>query len=256
MSQSADGCRNLLYFGGKSLAEWIGLLALPWISMAASAAHVGHTPLDELHQQVWTTRDGIPHNTVNAIAQTPDGYLWFATWEGVVRFNGHRFRIFDRSPETGLPDSGILSLSVGPNGRLLMAGARGGVVETDGRHWQAQPQAETMVLHAIKARDRSVWLATQGAGIIRRKFDRDGSLTGREHYLPGASAYQLVEDEQGRVWAGTSDGLVRIEDGETTRFGPEDGLPSGPVFSLLSARDGDMFVGTESGLYAGSEESF
>ncbi|MFW5927497.1 MAG: diguanylate cyclase, partial [Wenzhouxiangella sp.] len=62
--------------------------------------------------------------------------------------------------------------------------------------------------------------------------------------------------EQGRVWAGTSDGLVRIEDGETMRFGPETGLPSGPVFSLLPARDGNMFVGTESGLYAGSEESF
>ncbi|MGZ8833525.1 MAG: two-component regulator propeller domain-containing protein, partial [Thermoanaerobaculia bacterium] len=43
---------------------------------------------------VWTTDQGLPQSSVNAIAQTPDGYLWFGTQEGLARFDGARFTIF------------------------------------------------------------------------------------------------------------------------------------------------------------------
>jgi ligand-binding sensor domain-containing protein len=44
---------------------------------------------------VWTTNDGLPQDSINAIAQTPDGYLWLATQEGLARFDGMTFTTFD-----------------------------------------------------------------------------------------------------------------------------------------------------------------
>src|SRR5579864_7159688 len=53
-------------------------------------------PIVEYVHNVWQAEQGLPQNAVQAIAQTPDGYLWVATQEGVVRFDGVRLAIFDR----------------------------------------------------------------------------------------------------------------------------------------------------------------
>src|SRR5262245_65587275 len=45
-------------------------------------------PLDLFFHQAWMTRDGLPQNSIEAILQTRDGYLWLATQEGPVRFAG------------------------------------------------------------------------------------------------------------------------------------------------------------------------
>ena len=47
-------------------------------------------------------RDGLPHNTILSIAQSREGYLWLATWEGLVRYNGNEFRVFDHSRQPAL----------------------------------------------------------------------------------------------------------------------------------------------------------
>ncbi|MET2744023.1 two-component regulator propeller domain-containing protein, partial [Staphylococcus caprae] len=81
--------------------------------------------------ETWSTRTGLPHNSINSLAQTNDGYIWIATWEGLARFNGREFKLFTRSEIPGLPDSGLRSLSAQPDGSLYIVGARGGV-----SHWQ------------------------------------------------------------------------------------------------------------------------
>lgn len=95
-------------------------LVIPFSSSAATAA------LTDYFRESWSTRQGLPHNTINSISQTPDGYLWFATWEGVARYNGREFKVFGREQQTGLPDSGIRALHLDPKGRLLLGGSRGG----------------------------------------------------------------------------------------------------------------------------------
>jgi len=56
----------------------------------------------ECLQTVWTTEDGLPQNSVNAILQSRDGYLWLATFGGLARFDGVRFTIFNSGNTPGL----------------------------------------------------------------------------------------------------------------------------------------------------------
>ena len=61
-------------------------------------------------------RDGLPHNTLLSIAQSREGYLWLATWEGLVRYNGNEFRVFDHSRQPALRDSAISAMHAGRDG--------------------------------------------------------------------------------------------------------------------------------------------
>ena len=52
--------------------------------------------LSEFNSQVWLTENGLPQNTVHSITQAKDGYIWLATEEGLARFDGIRFTVFDK----------------------------------------------------------------------------------------------------------------------------------------------------------------
>ena len=60
---------------------------------------------------------GPPQDTVRAIAQTPDGYLWLATDEGLARYDGYEFVVFDKA-SGGLPANSITSLAAGAEVRF------------------------------------------------------------------------------------------------------------------------------------------
>src|ERR1051325_1030409 len=59
---------------------------------------------------VWTTANGLPQNTVTGVAQTPDGYLWLSTFDGLARFDGVRFTIFDKGNTKGIVNNRIARL--------------------------------------------------------------------------------------------------------------------------------------------------
>jgi len=225
----------------------IGLIAL--LSGTLSPAVASATaPLSDYHREVLSTRDGLPHNSINAIAQTPEGYLWFATWEGLARFNGRRFRIFERGSETGLPDSGLRHLRNTHNGHLLVAGARGGVSLFDGHDWQALPPAPAMVTHTYLKDDHRLWLATEGAGLIeRRRSNQDDPWQDITH-LPESSV-NVVFHHADQVWFGTSNGLSRLDPATGTLFERVSDRSTGPVFCLTADHNDRLLVGTEQGLF-------
>ena len=72
----------------------------------------------------WGTEDGLPLNTVNKLIQTRDGYLWLGTQEGIARFDGLSFKIFDKS-NSALRNNNIPTLYEGRDGTLWI-GTRGG----------------------------------------------------------------------------------------------------------------------------------
>ena len=67
---------------------------------------------------VWEASAGLPQNTVQAVLQTRDGYIWLGTEEGLVRFDGEKFDVFNRANTPELPGKDVNSLFEAPDGSL------------------------------------------------------------------------------------------------------------------------------------------
>ena len=66
--------------------------------------------LSQFRHEVWLTENGLPQNTVHALAQTSDGYLWIGTEEGLARFDGIRFTVFNQQNTAQLKSNYIRTL--------------------------------------------------------------------------------------------------------------------------------------------------
>lgn len=98
-------------------------LALICLLAVISGLAVGQTVsprqvFGRYQQPVWQDRDGLPENTIMAVTQTRDGYLWVATGEGVARFDGVRFTVFDNNNTPAIKNNHVLSLLEDRQGNL------------------------------------------------------------------------------------------------------------------------------------------
>tara|TARA_R110001583_G_scaffold2068_2_gene15221 strand:- start:1216 stop:4179 length:2964 start_codon:yes stop_codon:yes gene_type:complete len=219
------------------------IILLPFCSFASIKAPL---PLAEYFTQTWDTRDGLPHNGINALAQTSDGYIWIATWEGLARFNGRKFKLFTRGSKAGLPDSSIKSLTATPNGELLVAGARGGVSIRKNREWTPQFNASTMVNNAIFDSKKNLWLALEGRGLVYR----DMTTKHDETIIANLRAFKLLLDAEETLWVATNKGLYSVKNKtRVTHIDENFGLPDTPVYSLLLTSHNQLIVGTEQGAF-------
>ncbi len=207
----------------------------------------------------WGDRDGLPQNTVNATISTPDGYLWFATVEGIVRFDGVRFVVFDASNTPALQGSSNIKTLLSDRAGGFWAGADGGSL----CHWQdgkfipfaASAQLPDNHFKSLwQSPKGDLWIGTD-AGPSRW---HDGQLTNYDvcRALPDPRVEAITGGRPGEVWIGTSRGLIRFLDGEFTSYGNREGLPGCAVHALLYDRRGTLWVGTEEGLYTMTKAGF
>lgn len=233
---------------------WVLLLTLllPGLRTLALAAPVDR-PLDEFFKEVWTTREGLPHNLVHKIVQTPDGYLWFATWEGVARYNGREFHVFDRGNVPELRDDGVRAMALGSGGALWLGTSRGGITRYRDGEWTtfttSDGLAQDEIIDLLEDRGERLWVATETAGITMREPDGRMRSYGRQHGLPSLVMSGLAEDSDGTLWAATAEGLARFESDRFVRVEADFGLPPGAVLSVAASADGGLFVGTEKGAF-------
>ena len=164
-------------------------------------------PLTQFHIDAWTTADGLPQNQVSSITQTPDGYLWMLTMEGIVRFDGQQFTRFAAAD---MPRTASYAFEVAPDGAFWLGSEREGVIryhEGTIQTWtQATEPAVTMLYAIHVAPDSSVWLATNG-GLLTYENDRLLQFTEADG-LPSNRVINLASDEQGPLWISTQKGLV------------------------------------------------
>ncbi len=91
-----------------------------------------HKSLSQYSRSVWTQQHGLPQDTIRAIAQTADGYLWLGTDEGLARFDGYDFKIFNKA-NGDLPSNSITALAAAPGGSLWIGTTDGLTELRDGR---------------------------------------------------------------------------------------------------------------------------
>ncbi len=89
--------------------------------------------LSQFNRQVWVTENGLPQNTVHSIVQTQNGYVWIATEEGLARFDGVRFTVFDKQNTPELKSNDIRVLVADRRGGLWIGTAEGLVRLTDAK---------------------------------------------------------------------------------------------------------------------------
>jgi signal transduction histidine kinase/ligand-binding sensor domain-containing protein len=106
-------------------------MALIFLSMLCLAilANGGHSAQAQSQYgvDVWTVDQGLPQNLVRGLAQSPDGYLWIATFDGLVRFDGIRFTTFGQSNTPGIASNRFGSMYQGKDGDLWLINETGGL---------------------------------------------------------------------------------------------------------------------------------
>ena len=239
---------------GIAMAAWLLFCVfLPGVAGAQDK------PLTAYFRETWTTRQGLPHNQVNAIAQTPDGYLWFGTWEGLARYNGIEFHVFDRANTAALKDNGIRSVRAAEDGALVIGTSRGGVTVKRGDRWRTwlvkDGLAQEEIMDALYDRKGRLWVATENSGIDLIEGERISHF-GTDNGLPSGVTYGLLLDRDGSVWATTAGGLVHFVDARPVVYASASGLPDAPVFRIIQDARGTLFVGTERGVYRRDGERF
>lgn len=166
--------RSILSRGGTRL--WV-LLVIYTATLTVRAQH----RFDQ-----WTTDNGLPHNSIHAVRQTRDGYIWLTTGDGLVRFDGLHFRVFNKSNTPAISSN---SFSV-------------------------------FTLH--EDREGALWAGTWHGGVIRYKDGQFTSYTTKDG-LPNNSVVRIDEDDEGTVWIFTNPGLTQWKQGRLIRVAPAPG---------------------------------
>src|SRR5215510_15750465 len=97
---------------------------------------------NEYRADFWTTDEALPQNQVRSILQTRDGYIWFTTNDGLVRFDGVRFRVFGKGNTPGIVSNRFISLHEDARGELWAGTEDGGLTRYGSGRFQAFTTAE------------------------------------------------------------------------------------------------------------------
>ncbi|MEM6647792.1 MAG: two-component regulator propeller domain-containing protein [Bacteroidota bacterium] len=198
-----------------------------------------------VHDQ-WGSADGLPVNTVNAIVQGHGGFLWMATFGGLVRFDGRTFKTFTTANLPGLPSSRISQLEMDREGRLWFVAGTEHVGYVENGHVTVMADRFEVPLNLARAADGTVWLAANK----QVWQNQSGTLVHRWTSEQATLPVTLYPGADSGVWAlGSGDAYLRyinvdrIRDVDRTDMGYIVDIYSDPLRSELT------WVVAERGIY-------
>lgn len=186
------------------IAGLVGLASL----MAAAAELESAARPDESSLRIWRSGDGLPSDSVMAVIQSRDGYLWIGTSGGLVRFDGVKFTPIRLTSATNLP-AAVTALCEDATG--------------------------------------SLWIGTQQDGLFQLKGGELRQHT-KARGLLDDSVSSLAADEHGFVWIGTKAGLNLAAGQDIRGLTTEHGLPDNLISGVHVARSGTVWITTRSGM--------
>jgi len=200
--------------------------------------------------RLWQSDEGLPNNWVRAIAQTPDGYLWVGTCDGLARFDGLHFTTYKPRNAPELPSANITALSVDPEGALWIGTYGGGLLRLrDGvfAHFGPTNGLPADELTAIcPSRDGSLWIGST-EGLIRFEHGRFSSCR-RKDGLLSEVVRAVCEDRSGAVWVATAEGLNCLRNGVLQAYTRTNGLPDNSLRGLWLDANGRLWIGSDTGV--------
>ncbi|MEP6769945.1 MAG: two-component regulator propeller domain-containing protein [Acidobacteriota bacterium] len=194
--------------------------------------------------QVWGRGEGLPVNAVLSLAQSRTGDIWIGTANGLVRFDGERFRTLDRRTAPVLKHDDIEALAEDDSGAIWI-GTLGGLNVLRGGVMMAYRLAENEpCILSLFAHRGVVWVGTE-RGLYRIDPARPRTVG----FIPSGRVRAVAAALDGSILVGTEEGLRRLGPGGLLPYGaPAEAL--GRILSILPERDGSLWLGTSHGVYS------
>jgi PAS domain S-box-containing protein len=191
-----------------------GLLILAGLFSMTDAAPAldPHKAITQYIHNVWGPESGIPTGNDMVFLQSRDGYVWIGSQTGLLRFDGVTFTPFNKKNAPGMKQTAGIGVKA-----------------------------------LCEGKDGSIWIGTNGAGLVRMKGGLFTIYTSKEG-LSNDTVRTLAEGSDGSIWAGTDLGLSHFQDGKFTFYGTGDGLVNNTVKVVHEDKNGTLWIGTLGGL--------
>ncbi len=211
------------------------------------------TPLASYGRQAWGMENGLPQNTVQALAQTRDGFVWLGTEVGLVRFDGNAFQVFDKNSSLGaggpaLPGNDVRCLLAGKDGALWI-----GTSEGLGR-WKDGGVKQFTVADGLPSNIvRSVREGQQGGVIVVTESGEVGVQESKivpilNDELQGPAVfYEVTLADKTRLLVNRSE-IEVSQNGRNQRWTVGRELPGSRIQTAFGDREGGLWIGTNGGL--------
>ncbi|WP_165823831.1 hybrid sensor histidine kinase/response regulator transcription factor [Pseudochryseolinea flava] len=155
-----------------------------------------------------STRDGLPSNVINSIAQDSNQFIWIGTGNGLARFDGYSFKTFKRNENANsLPANEISCLLV--DGDFLWIGTWRGLCKINTKNFQITRidlTFEAAIRTLYKDKDNNIWIGTAN-GLVKHNDGKFITFTVENSKLSHNTIRSIYEDNAGVLWVGTYDGL-------------------------------------------------
>jgi signal transduction histidine kinase/ligand-binding sensor domain-containing protein/DNA-binding response OmpR family regulator len=251
MSLSGSNDRHIVYGLAGFIRRAVPTVALAAIlaktansQLAANPAPATNASTRSWVHEAWTVKDGLPVNSVGTIIQDHAGYVWLATFDGLVRFDGVRFTVFNSANSDELPSNRIIGLKEARDGTLWLSTEQGHVVRfRDGRFTNVAFDgggSAGNVVNLFEDSSGGIW-AGDANGLWRLERDRlvrvgKGTLDAR--------VTSIVQRKDGSIWAGTSSGgIFRVtSDGRVAKMQSDPALEVEDIWHMVVDASGTLWV--------------
>ena len=186
------------------------------------------TNLPGYFTRVWSTDEGLPNDAVTAVAQTQDGYLWLATYDGLVRFDGVTFTRYDSSTTPEMHSTRVTSLFEDATGNLWIGYETGELIRYHDGHFYATtfraPWEQKKIQYIGADPDDNIWLLND-AGMLANMA---GKISAPPNVGNAAGATAMASSPQGGLWINCGGFAFVLQD---------------DILSPLPSRSGDYVKG-------------
>jgi len=195
----------------------------------------------------WTADTGLPHSSVRGIVQTPDGYLWVATLNGLARFDGVRFKVYDKSTTPEISSSRFITMVPGAGGDLWMLSEdynlvlmhRGSFITLNGRHG-VKPHE----VNAITYDSGKVWVLSEHKVLL---WDESKQRFERANFSTDDLQFDALRWRGTGFWAQRGQQLICFNRGHLTTFVMPKGVNSSEIRGVVMDANNDGWIGTKDG---------
>jgi signal transduction histidine kinase/ligand-binding sensor domain-containing protein len=204
--------------------------------------------LTQYSRTVWTQELGLPQDTIHAIAQTADGYLWLGTDEGLARYDGYEFVVFD-TVNSAIPADSVTSLAATPDGSLWI-GTSSGLGRLNGGRFRTYTAKDGLqdseILRLGVDSSGALWIV---AGVSLSRF-QDGKFTNFPPgpQMPVAPVRAVCEDRHHNLWIAGYAGVVKLSEGKLTQVVPARVLDGNVIATMLADSRDHLWIGGSLGL--------